>query len=109
MKRILRRSIIMVFAIFTLITLLLVGISIYQSKHEIKREIGYYLNVDQVEQYRNLVTAYAEENEIEEYVDTLLAIMMQESGGRGDDPMQSSESLCGTRGCIDNPEQSIQQ
>ena len=33
------------------------------------------------------------------------AMMMQESGGRGDDPMQSSESLCGKVGCINDPEQ----
>src|SRR5699024_3315675 len=43
------------------------------------------------------------------HVDTLLAMMMQESGGRGEDPMQSSESYCGEIGCIDNPEKSIDQ
>src|SRR5699024_5509165 len=31
------------------------------------------------------------------------------SGGRGDDPMQASESLCGSVGCITDPEQSIEQ
>ena len=35
--------------------------------------------------------------------------MMQESGGKGDDPMQASESLCGFVGCITDPEESIEQ
>jgi len=37
----------------------------------------------------------------------VLSIMMQESGGRGDDPMQASESKCGEPGCIQDPEESI--
>ncbi|WP_010097719.1 lysozyme family protein [Ornithinibacillus scapharcae] len=64
---------------------------------------------ESVLQYQPLVEKYAEENEIAGYVDILLAIMMQESGGRGNDPMQASESLCGSIGCIDNPELSIKQ
>lgn len=42
-----------------------------------------------------------------EYVDILLALMMQESGGRGNDPMQASESKCGYIGCITSPKESI--
>lgn len=64
---------------------------------------------DSVLQYQTLIEKYAEENEIAGYVDILLAIMMQESAGRGNDPMQASESLCGKIGCIDNPELSIKQ
>nr|WP_256522292.1 lysozyme family protein [Halobacillus sp. A5] len=60
-------------------------------------------------QYEEEVTAYAEEEGIEDHVDTLLALMMQESGGRGDDPMQASESLCGSVGCIDDADRSIEQ
>lgn len=59
--------------------------------------------------YEPLVEKYAAEYEIEEHTDVLLAIMMQESGGRGADPMQSSESYCGERGCISDPEESIRQ
>ncbi|SFD65729.1 Lysozyme-like [Lentibacillus persicus] len=60
-------------------------------------------------EYKPLVEKYADKNDVEEHVDELLAIMMQESGGRGKDPMQSSESYCGSRGCIENPERSIEQ
>src|SRR5699024_11462616 len=55
------------------------------------------------------IEKYAKEHGVKNHVDTLLAMMMQESGGRGEDPMQSSESYCGEIGCIDNPEKSIDQ
>lgn len=60
-------------------------------------------------EYKPLVEKYAAQNGVEEHVDELLAIMMQESGGRGKDPMQSSESYCGSRGCIEDPERSVEQ
>ncbi|CDQ20911.1 lysozyme family protein [Halobacillus karajensis] len=63
----------------------------------------------QVLQYEDEVAMYAEQEGIGEYTDILLALMMQESGGRGKDPMQASESLCGSVGCIDDPEHSIKQ
>ncbi|MEK4306505.1 lysozyme family protein [Oceanobacillus sp. M60] len=60
-------------------------------------------------EYKPIVEKYAEQHGIEEQTNTILAMMMQESGGRGTDPMQSSESLCGEIGCIDDPEHSIEQ
>ncbi|WP_284140225.1 MULTISPECIES: lysozyme family protein [unclassified Virgibacillus] len=59
--------------------------------------------------YQPVVKKYAEQYGVSNYVDVLLAMMMQESGGRGQDPMQSSESYCGKRGCIKDPEKSIKQ
>lgn len=47
--------------------------------------------------YEEIITRYAEENGIEEYVPILQAIMMQESRGLGDDPMQCSESAFNTK------------
>lgn len=64
---------------------------------------------EQVLNYKPVVEKYAAEYGVENHVDVLLAIMMQESGGRGDDPMQASESYCGSRGCIKDPEVSIKQ
>ncbi|MGM8211501.1 lysozyme family protein [Virgibacillus sp. W0430] len=63
----------------------------------------------EVLQYKPVVQLYAEKYGVESYIDVLLAMMMQESGGRGLDPMQSSESYCGYIGCITDPDQSIQQ
>lgn len=109
MKKLRIRPLFKLIAIFAFISIVLIAVSLYKSKSEIRREIGYHLNVSQVEQYRSLVETYAKQSNIETEIDTLLAIMMQESGGRGDDPMQASESLCGEVGCIDEPEQSIAQ
>ena len=54
------------------------------------------LNV-QVENYRATVKEIAAEYGMEEYVDLILAIMQIESGGNGNDPMQTSESKFNTR------------
>lgn len=109
MKRIRIRPLFKVVAIFSFVSVILIAVSLYKFKGEIRREIGYYVNVHQVEQYRSLVETYAAQHNIEDETDTLLAIMMQESGGRGNDPMQASESLCGKVGCITEPEKSIAQ
>lgn len=45
----------------------------------------------------------------QKYLELILAQVMQESGGNGKDPFQSSESLCGSIGCITDPKQSIEQ
>lgn len=98
-------------AILTLLmAIILVSVSMYTSNDEWKdRKIVRYIFTNNVEQYRPLIEKHAVEHEVEEHVDVLLAMMMQESGGRGDDPMQASESLCGEVGCIDDAEQSVQQ
>ena len=59
------------------------------------------------------IQRYASEFGIPEYVPVIQAIMMQESGGRGTDPMQASECPYNTRypnspGAIQDPEYSIQ-
>lgn len=62
-----------------------------------------------VERYRKDVEREAKANGIPQYTDLILAKMMQESGGKGKDPMQASESLCGYVGCIKSPQASINQ
>ena len=63
--------------------------------------------------YTATIQKYASQYGIPEYVASLQAIMMQESGGRGTDPMQASECPYNTRypntpGAIQDPEYSIQ-
>lgn len=58
----------------------------------------------EVEAYRYLVLQYCVENEIPEYVDIVLCIIQQESGGKGIDIMQCAES---GGGVITTPEDSI--
>ena len=47
--------------------------------------------------YTSVIQQYASQYGIPEYVSAIQAIMMQESGGRGTDPMQCSESPYNTR------------
>lgn len=63
----------------------------------------------EVQAYELLIAKYAREHGIQEYVELIKAVMMQESGGRGGDPMQCS--ACGYNdqypGGITDPEYSI--
>lgn len=63
--------------------------------------------------YTATIRRYADQYGIGEYVSLIQAVMMQESGGKGLDPMQSSESGYNTRypripGGIADPEYSIE-
>ena len=55
----------------------------------------------EVEAYEPLIQKYAKQYGIPEYVELIKAVMMQESGGRGLDPMQAANG-------IQDPEYSIQ-
>jgi hypothetical protein len=46
----------------------------------------------QVKKYQSKIEKYAKKYKVDGYVQLLMAIMMQESGGRGNDPMQSGQS-----------------
>ena len=67
---------------------------------------------EEVKAYEPIIQQYAKEHGIGDYVLLIQAVMMQESGGRGTDPMQASE--CGYNtlyphapGSIRDPEYSI--
>ena len=67
----------------------------------------------EVQAYEPVIRKYAKQYGIGEYVELIKAVMMQESGGRGNDPMQSSEGSFNTKfprqpGGITDPEYSIQ-
>ena len=51
----------------------------------------------EVEAYTGTIQKYANQYGVSEYVELIKAIMMQESGGLGTDPMQASESGYNTR------------
>ena len=67
----------------------------------------------EVEAYEPLIQKFAKQYGIPEYVELIKAVMMQESGGRGLDPMQAAEGSFNTRyphepNGIQDPEYSIQ-
>lgn len=96
---------------------LLAGIFLYvMNDYDIGQEIASSLRTEKepklstnVLDYEEEVRSYAAKEGIEPYTEVILAVMMQESGGRGNDPMQASESLCGEVGCITEPKRSIEQ
>lgn len=66
----------------------------------------------EVERWEPAVRQYAVEFGVEAFVPVMLALMTQESGGRGNDPMQSSEGAFNTKyckqpNCIQDPMYSI--
>ena len=67
----------------------------------------------EVEAYEPIIQKYAKEYGIPEYVELIKAVMMQESGGRGLDPMQAAEGSFNMKyphepNGIKDPEYSIQ-
>lgn len=68
---------------------------------------------EEVLRYRPAIERVAARYGMENYIELIMAVMMQESGGRGLDPMQASESGYNTRyprgpGTITDPEYSIE-
>lgn len=67
----------------------------------------------EVQAYEPVIRKYAKQYGIEEYVELIKAVIMQESGGKGKDPMQSSEGNFNTKypkqpNGISDPEYSIE-
>lgn len=105
------RRIIFVMILFVMIIFVGSMILFNDRREPVEQSQGPLLS-DEVESYRDLVHQTAEEFGIGNYTDILLAIMMQESGGRETDLMQAAESDFNTRypntpGAIEDPEYSI--
>lgn len=64
----------------------------FSGKHQ-----GVYQINAACEAYRSEVAAKAAQYDISDYIDLVLAVMMQESSGQGTDPMQSSEGAYNTQ------------
>ncbi len=77
------------------------------SSFEPPNVIGVSLSED-VLKHRPMVEKYAKKYDVEDYINYLLAIMMVESGGKGKDVMQSSESAGLPVNTLDT-EESIEQ
>ena len=87
--------------------------SVFKTSPEIKAlATGTGKISDAVNKYRGKVTEEAKKNGIENQVDTIMAMIMQESGGQPDalatDPMQSSEGQNLPPGAIKDPNKSIE-
>lgn len=95
--------------VIVIIVLIGCGATIFGSQDESTETLPFSA---EVEVYEPIIRKYAKQYGIPDYVLLIQAVMMQESGGRGNDPMQASE--CGyntqyprTPGGITDPEYSI--
>ncbi|RCW73116.1 lysozyme family protein [Saliterribacillus persicus] len=75
---------------------------------EVEQPAGKKLS-DSVLEYEDMLYQELKKYQKEAYTPVVMALMMQESGGRGNDPMQASESYCGEVGCIKDASLSIEQ
>lgn len=96
------------FIVLILIVGVIGGVFAYSSSQNSSASLS-----EQVLAYTATIQKYASQYGIPEYVSVIQAIMMQESGGNGTDPMQSSECPYNTRypnspGAITDPEYSIE-
>lgn len=104
------------FPLIFFISLLLLAVSILGTAfltEKLHLKKGKSMVSPAVEGYHDTITRFAEKYEIPAYVPLLEAVMMQESTGRGTDPMQASESgynerYANTPGSITDPDYSIE-
>lgn len=80
-----------------------------QSESSFGFEDGLLSVSEDVLKHKSLVEKYARLEGIEEYIQLILAIIQVESGGKGNDVMQSSESIGLPPNSFTNPEDSIKQ
>lgn len=108
-KQVRRQKFLLAAGGFLLIIVLLAVFVRFSKKPEDHRQ---YINAS-CEAYREEVTAAAAKYNMSDYVDLILALMMQESSGQGQDVMQSSEGAFNkkypqTPGGITDPSYSIE-
>lgn len=101
MKKILAGSSLAVIALFLMLLIVILGVlgavtGGVASTTGTGTGISQGLSAD-VLRYRELVTDLAAKYDMSDYVPLVLAVMQQESGGQGLDPMQSSEGAYNTR------------
>ena len=85
-----------VLAVVLAVVLIVNVFSLLFTQHQ--QTIPQAVNVsEEVLAYRQEVSQIASRYDMSQYVELILAVMMQESGGRGQDPMQSSEGAYNTR------------
>lgn len=97
--------------ILLLVLLLFIGVFAALSDNSSVSSTNAPLNAE-VLAYTDTIEKYAKQYEMEDYVPIIQAVMMQESGGKGTDPMQSSECPYNTKypnkpNAIQEPEYSI--
>ncbi len=74
-----------------------------------KMNVGVNSSIGEVAKYTPMIEEELKKVGMDDHTVTVAALMMQESRGKGGDPMQASESLGLAPNTIQDPQQSIQQ
>lgn len=103
----------LLFAVLLVILIVLLFVVVKGCAKDLRETLDPTVWSKEVVDYRPLVEEKAAQYGIEDYTDILLSIMMQESKGKGTDPMQSSECIYNTQygrvpGGIEDPVYSIE-
>ncbi|WP_251027678.1 lysozyme family protein [Bacillus sp. ISL-41] len=74
-----------------------------------KMNVGVNSSIGEVAKYTPMIEEELKKVGLDDHTVTVAALMMQESRGKGGDPMQASESMGLAPNAIQDPQQSIQQ
>lgn len=95
-----------IWLILLFIVLVIGGIVTSHSSEPVLKKSDPFENVLK---YQSMIEKSLSKYDLEEYTTVLLALMQQESKGKGGDPMQASESAGRSPGSIQDPKKSIHQ
>ncbi|WP_040205378.1 lysozyme family protein [Neobacillus jeddahensis] len=99
------------FKTFFVLFLLFIALAMFQTYFQHQKRTSLLDNHDpfiEVKKYSPLIQAELAKYQLESHTSLLVALMQQESGGKGGDPMQASESAGLARNSITDPKQSIE-
>jgi len=96
------------FCVFLVVLLILVVVFDKPMKHIIRNSIDAF-QFKGVEKYKPTIQKDLSQENLQKYTPVVLALMQQESHGRGGDPMQSSESAGLPPNTIKEPKKSINE
>ncbi|RSD28815.1 lysozyme family protein [Mesobacillus subterraneus] len=110
-KKQVQRNFNLVLLLFTLFVGFILFDRFFDLYHQRVQTINLDVNnsIGEVAKYTPIIEEELKKVGLDEHTITVSALMMQESRGRGGDPMQASESLGLAPNTIQDPQQSIQQ
>lgn len=101
-------SIIILVISLAFITLLIMIMQLKEKDNCVDDINGKELTKDVIRLQPEITSQMKKQGVSESYMPFILALVNQESGGKGNDPFQASESKCGKIGCINNVAESVE-
>ncbi|WP_026677789.1 lysozyme family protein [Fictibacillus gelatini] len=109
MKRKRKKRVKTIFVMVLFIFAFFIVLKAIRSPLEVANRLNEQDSYDNVKKYEPFLRKELAKYQLQNYTPTLLAVMQQESKGKGGDPMQASESAGLKPNAIQNPEESIRR